>query len=351
MIRLDLTKTVYMNNDFGICLPNSLIRCILNSEKLSIKIINETKDILGESPKTFYEKHQKDLFNYTSQIYVLIGMYCEIYLLTHHTTDDIIKRMLYVAITSGDPNELEYRKFDINRHIQPEMRNFLRQCDVGVLFGFPHIMRNDDALVASHNIKALIRDTYICTDMILQKRSLTDSSYQHVVFYNVLENIMQDNEKLYYVPYNDLISESHEKKMRINLYDKDTTVDVKNVVFDGYEYAPELLHFQNMRGYKTKICEFLTQSPTLINLMKRLNFLIEYVSTSTSPYKLDLKSYSNTLRQVFHFYSIKNRETFKNYICAIQHVEGYNYLEELVSSDGRRFKSSKLLELLYDTTH
>ena len=351
MINPKLIKTIPMHNEIGICLPNSVIRCVLNSEKLSLQVIESTTDILGDSPKKFYEKYKENLFDHMRgmkyKMFLLLGMYCEIYLSTHHIEEDIVERILFISITKQE-TENRYKQAKTRENVFPESHDFYKQIDIGVIFRFPTIMRNDDVLVATHEYRPLL-DMHICTDMILQKKKIGDSKFQHVVFYNVLENIMQDNDTLFYVPCNDLFASDHTKQMRINLSDKTKTEPMKNIVFDGYEYIPELLHFQNMRGYKTKICEFLTQSPTLANHLKRLSFLMDYVNKSTFPYKYDLTSYVNTLKQVQHFYSCNSKGMLKEYLNAMGCIDGYSYLEIYVRSDGIRLKSSKLLEQLYDT--
>ena len=357
MARVELTKTIPMDNVLGTCLPNSLLRCILNSEKLSESIIEESTTLLGNvSPKNFYEKHHNDLFNHMQDndnvIYTLLGMYCETYLSTHHTVDDIVNRIIYAAITSH-VDEMEYKQFSIvgvnaGTYKAPDIRVFFKKCGLNILHKLPTVMRTDDVLINVSKYSIML-DNHVCTDMILSKHKVGDKSYQHVVYYNVLENIMEDNSVLYYVPYTDLTSSNHVKKVRRNLYDKTDLVEGINCVFDGYYYVPEMLHYQNMRGYKTKISEFISKEPTLINLRKRLGFLLEYINASKSKYANEFRTYKFTLTQMIDMYNKCTKRNFKTYLESVLHVEGYNYMENIVLANGTRLLTSKLIEQLYDS--
>lgn len=85
------------------------------------------------------------------------------------------------------------------------------------------------------NVNALYRcaitlfDDYICTDMILRVVSPSSITGTHFVFYNVLENYMQDDEAVSYVPIR-------------KLYITNPKIEIT--------YLPEVLHFQRIHGIK-----------------------------------------------------------------------------------------------------
>lgn len=338
-IRVDLAKTLPMRNTIGTCLVNSLVRCILNSESLTLELIKFTRELTHEDSDIYIEKYGNSLFEHMkhvdSPIKFLLGLYCDACLKTHRYRlyEDILKRIYFIGATSM-VNETLYKKYIDNGIGAPDFRSFLRATDLKFYKTFPKDPKGvSDILLIYPNImtQSIVNEEYICTDIILRKIDKKQPTLHHVVFYNVLENIMQDNEQIYYVPYVDLYLSDHKKNNGLN------------AVFNGYSYSPMLYHFQNMRGYKTRICSFLTQTPSLINLKKRIQFLIDYVSASSFPYKENKEIYIASLKSSLEFYSKTHKKTDIN-VEHFKRIDGYNSLETLIQDDGTFIKTSKMFE-------
>ena len=329
-IRVDLTKTLPMRNTIGTCLVNSLVRCILNSESLTLDLIKFTHELTQENSDTYIEKYGDSLFDHIrhidSPIKFLLGLYCDAHLRTHGKYEDILKRIYFIGATNMI-NEGSYKKYVDNGRGAPEFGAFLRATDLKFYKSFPKEPKDASDILQLYPkmIQSIVNEEYICTDIVLRKTSIKQPTLHHVVFYNVLENIMQDNEKLYYVPL------YHKKKEGIN------------IVFNEYTYSPMLYHYQNMRGYKTRICSFLTRAPSLINLRKRIQFLIDYVSSSSFPYKENKEIYLSFFRSSLEFYSKTHKKTDAD-VEYFKRIDGYNFLEILIQDNGNQIRTSKMFE-------
>lgn len=328
MIRYDLTKTIGMYNEYGTCLQNTLLRCILNSETLTNEFISYAQNITKEKTLKYLEKYGLRLFEHidisTHAMKFVIGLYCDAYMTAHRKSFDLIDRMYYLGLNKF-VNEDLYQSFKHNRPNEvPEYNNVMSNLGIQVYKTFPR-KPNTDVLIIEPNPKmSIIHETYVCTDMILSVHDETNKSYQHVVYYNVLENILQNNNSLYYVPYDDLFLSNHKKT--IGSY---TGI---NVAFNNKTYSPILFHYQNMRGYKTRISEFLTRPITVQNILRRFKFLKDYVKDSRVPYELDKKTYIEVLDHVIKFYSSKHTLPELN---AFVGTRGYCFFEEFLLEDGK----------------
>ena len=327
MIRFDLIKTIGMYNKYGTCLQNTVLRCILNSETLTDEFITYAQNITKEKTVKYLEKYGSRLFEHMNPsvhaMKFVIGLYCDAYMTAHRKSLDLIDRMLYLGL-NRIANEDAYQLFKNNRPDEvPEYNNFMNSLGIQIYKSFPK-KPNDDVLLINPSAKtAIVHDTYICTDMILTVHDNFDKGYQHVVYYNVLENILQNNNSIYYVPYDDLFLSNHRKTIG--------SYTGKNVVFDGKDYSPVLFHYQNMRGYKTRISEFLTKPITVQNILRRFRFLKDYVKHSSVPYELDKNAYIDVLDHVIKFYSSKH--TLAE-LDAFAGMRGYCFLEEFLLEDG-----------------
>ena len=343
--RVNLIRTTALRNETGACLVNSFLKVVLNSDPLTTSYIEfshktfENKDI-----KTILKKFKNDWFNHIPHFNVaiptLIGLYCDMFY-TYHNEDgedsmDIRNRILYCG-SYGDINEDNYKnRLKTNTIVAPRYDSFIKMCI-------------SDIDMHKDIISFTKQDTdYVCTDMIYEVDNET-----HVVYYNCIEQILQDNDNLFYVPHSTLETPKS-IYVRKDITDPNSTVLCKNISLLRDYYRPILYHYQNIKGFKT-IYNKITQHNTIQNILHRIEFIKAFIGSGYPPYRKVSERYVDVLNIIYKFYKQclnkgLTKEKFIQAYKTLQHVEAYSFFETYISVDGHdKFASNYILEQVYDS--
>ena len=132
-------------------------------------------------------------------------------------------------------------------------------------------------------------DRYLCTDMILRQVIDGKPYGTHLVYYNLLECHLENNDVVYYVPPHRLIIGNREEDGKVN------EAFVANDNHMPSVFIPEVLHFQKVPMIKTKAlsCGYIDENDDTrfignFNLLRRLE-LVRSLLNGTSPLEIMAK--------------------------------------------------------------
>ena len=228
----------YSNDKYRIDLLDRLRSHVIfleNKENFA-ELYEETED----------EEYSSHSLSYQYKIYIE-------YLLALAKSNEIITFNQYTFITTDLINKLfktiKYKHID-NVAYQNRFKSISKhlKTDNDIIFifdtSYPNLdmknilPKNVDNINGLYKCALTMYDDYICTDMILRQIPYGEVGGKHVVYYNVIENYMQDEDKVLYVPIN---------KLQLFTHDKVNSA-FKN---DSVYYIPEILHYQKINKIKT----------------------------------------------------------------------------------------------------
>ena len=189
--------------------------------------------------------------------------------------------------------------------------------------------------------------SFICTDMILSV-----NNNEHVLYYNCIEEILQDNTSLYYVPFHRL-KFPVETNVRTDITSSDSSTSCKNICSLYGSYRPVLYHYQDITGYKTLYNKIL-QHDGIKGILYKIEFIKAFIGSAYPPYRKISSKYTDALDIIYKCYmyfldKTITKEKFMQIYKTLQGVGGYSFFETFITNNGYKFNSNPALEQIYDS--
>lgn len=377
-----VNKVVGIPNKGNECVLNSAINCILNSDGLCSSILRKYES--GTDVEELCKKCQtlEGIPDTGSQIELYVILY---YSLPNSTLRkralDNIRTLIHQKHGGGmmSPRwilgSFPYVQADIFNY--EEIQNKVDACDEDDVFIelnlSSHVsdrtkMTTNQRQDLDNFLECLMIITpkcYICTDFIAEAWSEGQTVPSHVVYYNLIENKMSDNEDVYMYPFINM--RFYREYLPIELgsghYVNFRTLDAEN---KRIRHCPKVLHFQKVSrellhplslvGHGRSLADSFI-GHTLMTATARLRFLVAYIQ------KNERKLASFYMREKHRKYGAKLNDTLSFYEKMyrnpkrISHKErkamydklskrNYNFFEEMVRIEDNT--SWKLDPLIHD---
>lgn len=362
-----LWQAVSIPDDGNQCVINTVINMILNLDTLLAKLgvskcdmsayeqISSKSDLRGVSIQSLYKKYAEVYLNMANSE-------------RRNTLLDLIRSTIYDAHTKIDGmlspssvihdilHDVIYMNLDVReKRMATTLLTYLSHQtnseDVFVELNISEYLPDRTQITEAQKNKIdsilglamlISENNYVCTDMMLEVYASTEKRPTHVAYYNALENRIQNDRLVTFIPYNrfkqseDALVEINGKRYN-NLYLQ--TSDGNRVY-----YTPKLFHFQIMpklvvkklclMGYEHRQRDTFVFH-TIITITERIKAIREYIRLSSGSLTHTKARYGNKLKDTLKFYTkyttmsrAKAREKYDNL-----KNRKYNFFEEFVDVD------------------